>query len=208
MRAVILFYLALQADPTQQIVESLYPKNERLRKTRVGDLVTHLGIREGSRVADVGCGQGQFSVILSRVVGPSGHVWCEDIEKSPGREVKRHHAKNVTVVRGLADDPKLPVGSLDAVLMVIAYHEMPQYQAMMRHVREALKPGGRLVILDIKPNRTGARPREKQAGNHVLSPDLAAREIAAAGFRIVTRDDAFVDDPDSEQVNWLIVAAP
>jgi predicted methyltransferase len=83
---------------------------------------------------------------------------------------------------------------------------MPKYDAMLRHIRESLKPGGRLVILDNRPNRTAQRPREKQTNNHVLSVDLAAAEITAAGFRIEARDDGFLDNPDSEAAHWLIVA--
>ena len=92
------------------------------------------------------------------------------------------------------------------MLIVNAYHEMPKYDAMLRHIRESLKPGGRLVILDNRPNRTARRARQKQTDNHVLSIDLAESEVTSAGFRIVTRDDAFLDDPDSETAHWLIVA--
>jgi ubiquinone/menaquinone biosynthesis C-methylase UbiE len=196
-------FLLLATDP-QQLVESLYPKNQRLKETRMTDLVHHLAIQEGSRVADVGCGNGEFSVILSHVVGPAGKVWCEDI--SPRAvAVKRDHSKNITVVKGAGDDPKLPAGALDAVLIVNAYHEMPKYEAMLRHIRESLKPNGRLVILDNRPNRTAQRPRDKQTNNHVLSIDLAAAELTAAGFQIVTRDDAFLDNPDQESAHWLLV---
>ena len=213
MRALVLFCLFATAaaaqtpDPTQQLVESLYPKNQRLKEIRMGELVRHLNIHAGSTVADVGCGGGEFSVILSRVVGPSGKVWCEDIHPR-AVEVKRKHAKNIAIVKGADDDPKLPAGALDAVLIVNAYHEMPKYESMLRHIRESLKPGGRLAILDNRPLRTAQRPREKQTNNHVLSSDLAAAEIAAAGFRIVTRDDGFLDNPDQESAHWLIVAEP
>jgi ubiquinone/menaquinone biosynthesis C-methylase UbiE len=205
MRTLLLLFFFQAADPTQQLVESLYPKNQRMKETRMGDLVRHLGIREGGRVADVGCGSGEFSVVLSRVVGPSGKVWCEDIRPG-GAEVKRQHARNVTIVKGADDDPKLPAGSLDAVLIVNSYHEMPKYEAMLRHIKESLKPGGRLVILDNRPNRTSQRPRDKQTNNHVLSIDLAAAEVNAAGFQMVAREDGFLDNHDNESAHWLLVA--
>ena len=191
--------------PAQQAIESLYPKSQRLKEIRMDDVVRGLGVQEGSKVADVGCGDGQFSVILSRVVGPTGKVWCEDI-RSAAAEVKKKKARNVTIVKGIADDPKLPAGTLDAVLIVNAYHEMPKYEAMLRHIREALKPDGRLAILDNTPNRTAQRPRETQTKNHVLAAEFVAGEVTAAGFRIVSRDDHFIDNPDSESSNWLIVA--
>jgi ubiquinone/menaquinone biosynthesis C-methylase UbiE len=210
----ILFPLHAQ-DSVQQLVESLYPKNNRLKEIRMGDVVRQLAIHDGSRVADVGCGAGEFSVILSHVVGTGGQVYCEDIvdEKDWGlsrakANLKKQHVKNAVVIRGAADDPKLPPDSLDAVLIVNAYHEMPQYQSMLRHISESLKPGGRLVILDNMPHRTGQRPREKQTDNHVLSPDLAASELQAAGFHILYREDAFIDNPDSEASHWLIATEP
>jgi ubiquinone/menaquinone biosynthesis C-methylase UbiE len=217
MRRIFLFtciFFPLHAqDSVQQLVESLYPKNNRLKEIRMGDVVRQLAVHDGSRVADVGCGAGEFSVILSHVVRASGRVYCEDIvdEKDWGlsrakANLKKQHVKNVVIIRGAADDPKLPRDSLDAVLIVNAYHEMPQYQPMLRHIRESLKPGGRLVILDNMPHRTGQRPREKQADNHVLSPDLAAGELQAAGFHILDREDTFIDDPDSESSHWLIAA--
>ena len=197
----------------QKLVEKLYPKSDRLKEIRMGDIVRELGIREGSRVADVGCGSGQFSVILANVVGANGHVYCEDINDNKQfglgqakTNLKKQHVKNVDLIHGLAEDPKLPAG-LDAVMIVNAYHEMPQYQAMLMHILESLKPGGRLVIVDNTPLRTAKRPREKQTKNHVLAADLAAAELEAAGFKIVHRDDEFIDNPDVESAHWLITGA-
>jgi len=204
--------LAQDQQFVQKLVEELYPKNERLKEIRMGDIVHQLGIHEGSQVADVGCGGGEFSVILSHVVGASGKVYCEDIVDSKDwgvriakANLKKQHVKNAVVIRGAPDDPKLSEGSLDAVLIVNAYHEMPKYQAMLGHIKDSLKPGGHLVIVDNTPLRTGKRPREKQTDNHVLSPGLVAGELQAAGFRIVDRDDTFIDNPDSESAHWMIV---
>lgn len=216
LRLAILLFLSVPfraqtTDPVQKLVETIYPKNDRLRDIRMGDIVRQLKIKEGSRVADVGCGAGEFSVILSHVVGSAGKVYCEDIaaEKDWGlrlakANLKKQHVKNAVLIRGGEDNPKLPV-ALDAVLIVNAYHEMPKYESMLRHIQESLKPGGRLVILDNTPLRTGKRPREKQTNNHVLSSDLVAGEVTAAGFHIVDREDTFIDDPDSESAHWLIV---
>lgn len=200
-----------QARDVQKLVESLYPNNERLKEIRMGDIVKELAIHDGSQVADVGCGQGDFSVILSHVVGAGGKVYCEDIadQKDWGlrlarANLKKQHVKNAVVIHGAPDNPKLPEGSLDAVMIVNAYHEMPKYQAMLEHIKESLKPGGRLVILDNTPCRTAQRPRDKQTKNHVLSADFAAGELQAAGFRVVDRENAFIDNPDSESAHWLI----
>ena len=210
---VLLPAAAQDSADVQRLVERLYPKNERIKELRMGDIVRQLGIHPGSAVADVGCGPGQLSVVLAQVVGSTGRVYCEDIDADrqwglgrARRDFRKRKLRNVAVVHGAADDPKLPAGALDAVLIVNAYHEMPQYQAMLRHIREALKPGGRLVILDNRPLRTAARPRDRQTRNHVLSSELAARELQQAGFRVLDREDAFIDDPDSESAHWLLAA--
>jgi ubiquinone/menaquinone biosynthesis C-methylase UbiE len=210
----ILLPIAAQDQPVQQLVESLYPKSERLKEIRMGDIVRQLAIHQGSQVADVGCGAGEFSVILSHVVGDTGRVYCEDIVDGKDwglhlakANLKKQHIKNAVVIHGEADNPKLPEGALDAVLIVNAYHEMPKYPAMLQHIKQSLKPGGRLAILDNTPLRTAQRPREKQTRNHVLSSDLAAAELQAAGFHILDREDAFIDNPDSESAHWLIVAS-
>ena len=212
MCSVFLLVFALRADDVQALVEKLYPKSNRLKEIRMGDMVKELGVHEGSRVADAGCGQGQFSVILANVVGPSGHVYCEDISDNKQfglpaakKALKEKHVKNADLIHGGAEDPKLPQG-LDAVLIVNAYHEMTKYQEMLRHIRDSLRPGGRLVIMDNTPLRTAKRPRDKQTQNHVLSADLAAGELEAAGFHIVDRDDKFIDNPDQESAHWLIAA--
>ena len=85
-----------------------------------------------------------------------------------------------------------------------AYHEMPKYPDMLAHIKESLKSGGHVVILDNTPLRTANRPREKQTANHVLSPNLAAAELQAAGIQIIDRQDSFIDNPDSESAHWLI----
>lgn len=208
--AVAAFAAPAEVD-VNAIVQQLFPKNPRFQELRMPAIVRELAIGEGSHVADLGCGGGQLSLILSRVVGPGGKVFAEDINekyalKEARRLMKRRHARNVTVVRGTATDPLLPAHSVDAALIVNAYHEMTKYQEMLGHIRDGLKPGGRLVIVDNRPLRTAGRPREKQTNNHVLSAELAEGELRAAGFRIVRRDDSYSDDPDQEHALWMIVA--
>ena len=207
--ALVWCLLGAQQLDVQKLVEELYPKNDRMKKMRVGEMVRELGIHRGSRVADVGCGTGEFSLVLAKVVGPSGHVFCVDVDDLS--DARRHFKRNgvkVTTVRSGDDDPRLAPGSVDAVLIVNAYHEMDHWEAMLRHIREALGPQGRLVICDTTPQRTARRPREVQGDNHVIAELIVVGDLDAAGFRILRRDSGFVDDPDSEQQHWLIVATP
>jgi ubiquinone/menaquinone biosynthesis C-methylase UbiE len=136
-------------------------------------------------------------------------VYAEDI--NPGalkrlrERVEDGHLANVQVIEGAPDDPKLPAGALDCALMVIMYHEIAEPQKLLEHVRAALKPGGRLVVVDQMPCKTLARPRADQVKNHVVAPGIVESEIREAGFEVVSRDDHFIDRPDEESTRWMIV---
>jgi ubiquinone/menaquinone biosynthesis C-methylase UbiE len=170
--------------------------------------MTALAVDAGSRVADVGAGRGYFTSHLSRRVGPNGRVYAVDIsDRALGqlrRLVENEELDNVDVIRGEIDDPGLPDGSLDAVLMVDAYHEMTEYQAMLARVYAALKPGGRLVILDlVPPDSTAARAR--QTASHRLGLSLVEREVVEAGFEFIERDPRFTSGGRGTG-QWMLVA--
>jgi ubiquinone/menaquinone biosynthesis C-methylase UbiE len=146
---------------------------------------------------------------MSRAVGDAGRIYAEDINsgalKRLHARVHKEHLGNVEVLKGAADDPKLPEGTLDGVLMVIMYHEVADYRKMLEHVLTALKPGRLFVIVDMTPHKTLTRPREDQVKNHVIAPELALAEIRGAGFELVSRDDHFIDHPDEESTRWMMV---
>lgn len=175
---------------------------------RVPDVITALSIGTGSRVADVGAGSGYFTVHLSAQVGSSGRVFAVDVsERALGelaRLVEDRELANVEVVRGEIDDPRLPARSLNAVLVVDAYHEMTEYEAMLAGFYRALKPGGRLVILDLVPPDSSAA-RERQTANHRLGLSLVEREIRAAGFEVMERDPRFTRSGRGSG-QWMLVA--
>ncbi len=216
LRVVLLIVSSLaqlqSSEEVNAIVRALFPKNELIQHQRLGEIATHIGLRPGSSVADVGCGQGEAALVWSRVVGPAGHVWAEDINpravKASRRLMKTHHAHNVTVQLGDVADPRLPAGSLDGISLFFVYHELVKYPEMLARFHDALKPDGRLAILDPMARKTANRPRAIQSKNHVLMPDLVESELKNAGFEVLIRDDHFVDDPDSEGLDWLIVARP
>jgi tRNA A58 N-methylase Trm61 len=206
----VLGWAELAEDP-QKVVESLFPKETRMHNLRLRDLAGHLGIATGSSVADVGCGTGEIALILSRAVGPQGRVYAEDINKrsvdAAKKLAKKHRARNITTIHGIATDPRLPTG-LDAILLLDVYHELKDYPAMLAKMRASLKPGGRVVIIDPYPRKVGSRDREIQMKNHVLNPDLAESDLRKEKFEIVHRDDRFLDHPDEEGLQWLLVATP
>ena len=133
----------------------------------VDEIFAEMGVRAGASVADVGAGDGFFTSRLARSVGANGRVFAVDIDDAAiGRLRKRlleDGIENVTIVKGTLDDPRLPEATLDAALIVNAYHEMEQHQSILAALRRALKPDGRLVIVE-----PGTVARTRQARGHVL----------------------------------------
>jgi len=185
-------------------------EQKREQQLKVAEVIQAMGIGDGSQVADVGAGGGFFTERLAGKVGPAGRVYAVDIDNRYAipqlkKLVAKKSLRNVTVIHSEPGDPKLPAGKLDAVLMVIAYHEVVPYKDMLAHVKTALKPGARLVVVDLMPHKTRSRPRADQTHNHVIAPEIAEAEFRDAGFEIDSRNDAFVDWPDEESVRWMIV---
>ncbi|MBI4543041.1 MAG: methyltransferase domain-containing protein [Gemmatimonadetes bacterium] len=186
----------------------------RERWQRVGDVVAALGIGEGSVVADVGAGGGFFTVRLARAVGATGRVYAVDIDAGVVARLEARRApegwSNVTVIHSIPDDPRLPAGTLDAVLVVNAYHEFTAPDTMLAAFRRALKPDGRLVLVDQTPpaSRLGA-PRPRQERGHDLGSWFAAGDVRRAGFEILRLEDPFIrrDQRTGAQSDWWILVA-
>ena len=113
-----------------------------------------IGIRQGMVVADIGAGTGYMSLRMAKRVGPAGKVYANDIQPEMLRRLRQNAERakltNIETILGSDVDPKLPSGQLDLVLLVDVYHEFAQPQKMLRNIREALKPGGRLVLLEYR----------------------------------------------------------
>ena len=179
---------------------------------KVGEILAAMRIGSGSVVADVGAGDGFLTARLARAVGPAGQVFAVDaddraIERLRAR-VEQEALTNVTVVKGDAHDPHLDAASLDAVVIVNAYHEMVDHQAMLRRLRAALKPGGRLVIVEPIADKLLLDARERQTNVHEIAARFVEQEARDAGFRIETLHDPFIRRPGSDVAEWLIAAAP
>jgi ubiquinone/menaquinone biosynthesis C-methylase UbiE len=113
-----------------------------------------LKIAKGASVADVGAGSGYMTIRLAKIVGPTGRVYANDIQSGMldllQKNVTKAKLNNVVPVLGTFEDPKLPADTLDLVLMVDVYHEFSEPQAMLGHIRDALKPDGRMVLLEYR----------------------------------------------------------
>jgi len=113
-----------------------------------------IGIRPGMVVADVGAGTGYMSLRLAKRVGPSGHVYANDIQPEMLMRLRQNAVKagltNIETVQGEEADPKLPAGRMDLVLLVDVYHEFSKPRQMIDKIRESMKPDGRLVLLEYR----------------------------------------------------------
>ena len=152
-----------------------------------------LGIADGGVVADLGAGGGWFTVRLARRVGPNGTVYAQDIQpqmiEAINRRVQHEGVRNVRTVLGTPIDPQLPPG-LDAVLIVDAYHEMDDptrpdvVRTLLSRVAAALKPQGRVGVVDFLPGGGGPGPGTEDRVN----PDAVVRAAEGAGLRLQSRD--------------------
>jgi ubiquinone/menaquinone biosynthesis C-methylase UbiE len=147
-----------------------------------------LGIAEGSHVADIGAGGGWFTIRLARRVGPNGLVYAEDIQpqmiEAIERRVKREDLRNVKTVRGTPRDPKLPSGKLNAALIVEAYNEMEQPIVLLRNVGLALKPDGRLGIIEHNKDGFGPGPPLEER----VDPERVIGAAESAGLRLISHE--------------------
>ncbi|MBK5098223.1 MAG: class I SAM-dependent methyltransferase [Gemmatimonadetes bacterium] len=199
-----LLLLALALQPADLRAQS----GDRDQWQRVPDVIAALAIGPGSQVADIGAGNGYFTTHLARHVGSSGAVFAVEISEGELSRLRRlaedAGLDNVEVVRGVIDDPGLPKQSLDAALVVDAYHEMTEHDAMLAGMRRALRPGGRLVIIDLVPNDRSAS-RDRQTESHRISIELVEQEVRAAGFEVLESDPEFTSTGRGTR-QWMLVA--
>lgn len=165
--------------PVAAIVgDSFSTEDARDRMGEFERVVELAGVEPGMWVADVGAGEGYYSVRLSPVVGRKGRVLAEDIMPEVrdrlAQRIQRENLDNVAVSLGAPDDPKLPAHSLDRVFLVHVYHEVQSPYAFLWHLREALKPGGLIIVVDAD------RPPQR----HGLQPSELRCEFAAVGLQL------------------------
>jgi 2-polyprenyl-3-methyl-5-hydroxy-6-metoxy-1,4-benzoquinol methylase len=143
-----------------------------------------LKIAKGANVADIGAGVGYMSWRMAERVGSQGKVYANDIQPQMLELLKKNmqerHISNVVPVLGELDDPKLPPGQMDLVLMVDVYHEFTQPQQMLRHIRDSLKPDGRMVLLEYRAED----PKVPIMPLHKMSVGQVKTEIEPEGFRL------------------------
>jgi ubiquinone/menaquinone biosynthesis C-methylase UbiE len=154
-------------------------------------LAAWLDVQPGTRVADVGAGDGTFALALARRVGPSGHVYATELADERLTEIRQTVAEarlaNVTVIKGAVSSTNLPEACCDALFSRLVYHHLTDPVAINADILRALRPGGRLVIIDFEPggimNWIGRLETADRHGGHGTPKETVVQEVTRAGFQ-------------------------
>jgi len=158
-----------------------------------------LALRPGQVVADVGAGHGEWTEHLARRVGAAGHVWATEVEaprlESIATRLRDAGLDNVTAVLGDQRDTGLPESCCDAILLRLVYHHFTDPAPMRASLRRALRPGGRLVVVDTGPRAGWPKLAgvPKRGGHGIREDDLIA-DLVGDGFVLLERHDRWESD--------------
>jgi len=166
--------------PVAPVVSTRYASEEtRDRLNEANDIMDRAGIHPGMTVADIGAGEGYYTVRLAARVGPGGRVLAQDIMaeviEALGQRITREHWDNVSVKLGTPDDPGLPPRSFDRIMMVHMYHEIEEPYAFLWNMRPALKPDGEVIVVDSM----------RSIEQHGTPPKLLTCEFSAVGYQLI-----------------------
>lgn len=174
------------AEGRARVAQSLAnPEREKEQKPR--ELIASIGVRKGDVIADIGTGVGFMIPYFLEVIGPEGKLYAEDIQQDFLDQVETHKTEqgwqNVETILGGQVDPKLPANSVDVAFILDAYHHFEQPAETMGAIRSALKPDGRLVVVDFYRSRSREGRDPDWARNHIRADrDEFRAEIEAAGL--------------------------
>ena len=154
-------------------------ERDRDNRNEASTVMDLAAIKPGMTVADIGAGEGYYTVRLAERVGRKGRVLAQDIDQGAlnrlGARVERERLDNVSIKPGAIDDPRLPDASFDRIFMVHMYHEVTEPYAFLWRMRPALKPGGQIIVVDT----------DRPTNDHGSPPALLFCELEAVGFRLV-----------------------
>jgi predicted methyltransferase len=163
------------------------------RREEIERTIEVLGLEAGKSVAEVGAGDGRFSLAFAEVVGAGGRVYANELDSDDVARIRRRAEEegfgNLVAVQGAVDDTNLPDGCCDALMMRMVYHMLTDPTPMSRSFYEALKPGGVLAILegDPEPGQDNARGVPANRAGMGIDPEIVIEEITAIGFELERR---------------------
>jgi SAM-dependent methyltransferase len=164
-------------------------------------IVDILQLQPGSVVADVGAGEGEWAVELAKRVGAAGHVWATEVDKHDVEDLEERlldgSRNNVTVVLGDQFETGLPAECCDAILLRMVYHHFTNPARMRSSLRQSLRPGGLIAIIDITPQSAWRDlPDVPERGGHGIERGDLIREMTSAGFTVVLDEDDWNGDDE------------
>jgi SAM-dependent methyltransferase len=156
-------------------------------------LAAWLEVQPGTRVADLGAGDGTFTIALARRVASSGHVYATELDDEQLAEIRQAATaaglSNVTVIKGAISRTNLPQACCDALFSRVVYHHLTEAAAINADIFRALRPGGRLLIIDFEPGGImdwiGRPETADRHGGHGTPKETVVREVTAAGFQLM-----------------------
>jgi predicted methyltransferase len=162
-----------------------FESDDREVYARRHEIVAALGLKAGMAIADIGAGTGLFTRLMAEKVGPEGKVYAVDIApeflEHIASDAKKQGRKQIVTVKGNQDTTNLPAESLDVVFMSDVYHHLERPEKMLASLRQALKPGGRLLLVEF--DRIPGRSSEFIMKHVRASKHVFVKEIESAGFR-------------------------
>jgi SAM-dependent methyltransferase len=169
--------------------------------TEVKRIAAALGLQPGMSVADVGAGDGEFAVELAHLVGANGRVIATEVEEGKVRDLREmaedESLSNLTAVLGDQEGTGLDAGCCDAVLLRLVYHHFQAPATMRADLRAALRPDGRIVVIDIVPQESWpVLPDVPERGGHGIPPAQLLEEMTGDGFELVARFDEWNGDAE------------
>lgn len=178
------------AEPMSYLGADWLTRPERIEEEQPDRMLAALHLRPGMVVADIGAGVGYHTLRLSAIVGPEGRVYATDLQPEMLAMLRKSAAERgaANVVTVLSGDTAtgLPKGVIDLALMVDVYHELGQPERFLEALKEALKPGGRLVLVEFR----GEDPDVPIKEEHKMTAEQAIRELDAAGFSLIEREES------------------
>lgn len=160
-------------------------RDRREREERCSLMLANLDIKSGMAICDMGCGNGFHTLKLAEMTGPMGHVVGVDVQPQMlmllRNRMEETGIENVTPVLGSYHNPRLPPKSLDLILLVDVYHEFSHPPQMLSAMRNSLKPGGVIVLVEYRQEDPEVPIKPK----HKMSKAQVDKELTANGFRLV-----------------------
>lgn len=164
-------------------------RESRDREEEPAKLLASLGVKPGQTVCDLGCGNGFYALRLAKLVGPKGRVLAVDIQPEMlellNDRAESRGVTNVTTIEGALDDPKLPAGEVDLVLLVDVYHEFSHPPEMLAAIRQSLRPEGRVALVEFRTED----PTVPIKPLHKMTQSQCLKEYRANGLKLVGQFD-------------------